>query len=77
MTSCPPLDQAYGLYPPHFDLFTEIVTNPAHFEPDGLLKLSRRVSPDGPQHGCKVGCSANMCKGEHGDGNGSIPDWPR
>jgi len=45
------------------DLFTEIVTNPAEWEPSGLLKLRRRVDPSGPQHSCKVGCSPNMCKG--------------
>ena len=44
-------------------LFREIVTNPAHFEPSGLLRLRRRIAPDGPQHTCDVGCSANMCKG--------------
>ncbi|EIN11890.1 hypothetical protein PUNSTDRAFT_99192 [Punctularia strigosozonata HHB-11173 SS5] len=44
-------------------LFDEIVTNPAHWE-DELLAIRRRVSPDGPQHSCKVGCSPNMCKGE-------------
>ena len=48
-------------------LFTEIVTNPAHWEPNGLLRLRRRISPDGPQHACKVGCSANMCKGDELD----------
>ncbi|KAG1715756.1 hypothetical protein ID866_1424 [Astraeus odoratus] len=46
------------------NLFEEIVTNPAAFEPSGLLKLRRRVDPTGPQHQCKVGCSPNMCKGE-------------
>jgi len=46
------------------DLFTEIVTNPAEWDESGLLKLYRRVDPDGPQHGCMIGCSANMCKGE-------------
>lgn len=45
-------------------LFTEIVTNPAEWDESGLLKLRRRVDPAGVQHGCKVGCSANMCKGE-------------
>ncbi|GJN90974.1 hypothetical protein Rhopal_003988-T1 [Rhodotorula paludigena] len=44
-------------------LFDEIVTNPAQFREDGLLELRRRVDPNGPQHGCKVGCSPNMCKG--------------
>ncbi|TFL01568.1 phosphatase phospho-type [Pterulicium gracile] len=48
-------------------LFTEIVTNPAEFQSDGLLKLRRRVDPDGPQHSCQIGCSPNMCKGEELD----------
>ena len=47
------------------DVFTEVVTNPAQFEPSGLLRLRRRVPKDGPQHGCTVGCSANMCKGTY------------
>jgi pyridoxal phosphate phosphatase PHOSPHO2 len=46
------------------NLFEEIVTNPAEFEPSGLLKLRRRVDPNGPQHSCTVGCSPNMCKGD-------------
>jgi pyridoxal phosphate phosphatase PHOSPHO2 len=46
------------------DLFTEIVTNPAEWDESGLLKLYRRVDPTGAQHGCMIGCSANMCKGE-------------
>jgi len=45
-------------------LFHEIVTNPAEWDPSGLLKLSRRVDPSGPQHKCTIGCSPNMCKGE-------------
>ncbi|OJT15761.1 Inorganic pyrophosphatase 1 [Trametes pubescens] len=45
-------------------LFDEIVTNPAEWDPSGLLKLRRRVDPSGPQHACKVGCSPNMCKGD-------------
>lgn len=44
-------------------VFREIVTNPASFTESGLLRLRRRISPDGPQHTCTVGCSANMCKG--------------
>ncbi|PSR81184.1 hypothetical protein PHLCEN_2v6519 [Hermanssonia centrifuga] len=45
-------------------LFDEIITNPAEWDPSGLLKLRRRVDPSGPQHTCQVGCSPNMCKGE-------------
>ena len=55
------IQQSKGLADP--PLFTEIVTNPAHWEPNGLLRLTRRIPPDGPQHSCRVGCSANMCKG--------------
>jgi len=46
------------------DIFEEIITNPANWDPTGLLKLRRRVDPAGPQHACQVGCNANMCKGE-------------
>ncbi|GJE95496.1 phosphatase phospho-type [Phanerochaete sordida] len=48
-------------------LFDEVITNPAEWDPSGLLKLRRRVDPAGPQHGCRVGCSPNMCKGEELD----------
>ncbi|KAE8214998.1 hypothetical protein CF327_g1672 [Tilletia walkeri] len=56
-----------GLQPPHTEIFSEIVTNPAEFEPSGLLRLRRRLDPSGPQHNCKVGCGPNMCKGEELD----------
>jgi hypothetical protein len=46
------------------DLFVEIVTNPAEWTDSGLLKIKRRIDPDGSQHKCTVGCSPNMCKGE-------------
>ncbi|KAJ7079157.1 phosphatase phospho-type [Mycena belliarum] len=46
------------------EMFDEVVTNPASWDPSGLLVLRRRVDPSGPQHACAVGCSANMCKGE-------------
>jgi len=46
------------------DIFDEIITNPATWTDDGLLKIRRRIDPDGPQHNCTVGCSPNMCKGE-------------
>ncbi|KAF8331106.1 phosphatase phospho-type [Cantharellus anzutake] len=46
------------------DIFEEIITNPAEWRDDGALIVKRRVSPDGPQHSCTTGCSANMCKGE-------------
>lgn len=45
--------------------FDEIITNPAEFKDSGLLELRRRVAADDKQqHGCKIGCSPNMCKGE-------------
>ncbi|SGY14259.1 BQ5605_C010g06121 [Microbotryum silenes-dioicae] len=43
------------------NFFEEIITNPAEWK-GNLLDLRRRVDPNGPQHGCKVGCSPNMCK---------------
>ncbi|KAL7410135.1 phosphatase phospho-type [Mrakia frigida] len=47
------------------DLFTRITTNNSHWNEDGKLIITRRIAPDAPkQHGCKIGCSANMCKGE-------------
>ncbi|KAK7692568.1 hypothetical protein QCA50_004198 [Cerrena zonata] len=49
------------------DLFEEIITNPAEWDPSGLLKLRRRIDPSAVQHECKVGCSPNMCKGEELD----------
>ncbi|KZT52261.1 hypothetical protein CALCODRAFT_476120 [Calocera cornea HHB12733] len=44
----------------------EVITNPAEWskEDPELLVVRRRVPPEGRQHGCTVGCSANMCKGE-------------
>ncbi|KAJ3791063.1 phosphatase phospho-type [Lentinula aff. detonsa] len=48
-------------------LFEEIITNPAEWDASGLLKLRRRIEPEGAQHNCKVGCSPNMCKGEELD----------
>src|SRR6267154_5366957 len=44
-------------------LFEEIVTNPAEWDTSGLLRLRRKIDPNGPQHACKIGCSPNMCKG--------------
>jgi len=49
------------------DLFTEIVTNPAEWDPSGLLKLRRHIDPSGPQHNCPVGCNPNICKGSELD----------
>ncbi|KAL7010010.1 hypothetical protein EMMF5_000029 [Cystobasidiomycetes sp. EMM_F5] len=47
------------------DIFDQIITNPASFTDDGLLKVSRRIPASSEnQHTCKVGCSPNMCKGD-------------
>ena len=46
------------------DLFTRVTTNPSYWTEDDKLIISRRVAPDAKQHGCKVGCSENMCKGK-------------
>ncbi|KAI0256282.1 putative phosphatase-domain-containing protein [Lactifluus subvellereus] len=46
------------------DLFTEIVANPAEWDPSGLLKVRPHVGPNGPQHNCPVGCDPNICKGD-------------
>ncbi|EPQ29326.1 uncharacterized protein PFL1_03081 [Pseudozyma flocculosa PF-1] len=55
----------HNLLPPAFELFTEIVTNPATWSPSGCLQLSRRIPASSPnQHACSVGCSPNMCKGD-------------
>ncbi|GFZ48777.1 hypothetical protein JCM24511_06526 [Saitozyma sp. JCM 24511] len=51
------------------DLFSEIVTNPAHWDashPDHL-HIGRRLPSTSPPHGCAVGCLANMCKGDELD----------
>lgn len=46
------------------NFFEDVITNPAQFLPNGCLEVKRRVLADAPkQHGCKVGCSPNMCKG--------------
>lgn len=45
------------------DFFARITTNPSAYDENGRLIIRRRVDPAGPQHTCKVGCSANMCKG--------------
>jgi len=49
------------------DLFEEIITNPADWTEDGLLRVRRRIGPDQRQHACKIGCSPNMCKGDELD----------
>lgn len=47
-------------------LFENVITNPAHWAGD-RLHIGRRLPADGPQHTCKVGCLANMCKGDELD----------
>ncbi|KAH9954129.1 phosphatase phospho-type [Russula dissimulans] len=49
------------------DLFTDIVTNPAEWDPSGLLKVGRHVDPNGPQHNCPLRCNPNICKGQELD----------
>ena len=51
------------------DLFSEIITNPAHWDsqqPD-WLHVGRRLPPSAEPHNCAVGCLANMCKGDELD----------
>jgi len=48
-------------------LFEEIVTNPAEWDSSGCLNLRRKIDPAGPQHGCTVGCTPNLCKGQELD----------
>ena len=51
------------------DLFSEIITNPAHWsaENPNRLNIGRRLPADQPPHGCHIGCLANMCKGDELD----------
>jgi pyridoxal phosphate phosphatase PHOSPHO2 len=46
------------------DIFDEIITNPAEWEDNGQLRIHRLVSPDGPQHNCRIRCDPGMCKGQ-------------
>ncbi|WAR58964.1 hypothetical protein PtB15_10B305 [Puccinia triticina] len=41
-----------------------VITNPARWDPENAdrLLLRRRVDAQESQHGCTLGCSANMCK---------------
>jgi hypothetical protein len=64
-SSIPLTSQHHGLT----NLFSEIVTNPAHWDashPDHL-HIGRRLPSTSPSHGCTVGCLANMCKGDELD----------
>ncbi|CED84959.1 Predicted haloacid dehalogenase-like hydrolase [Phaffia rhodozyma] len=49
------------------ELFDRITTNPSKWDENDKLIINRRISPDATQHGCQVGCSPNMCKGEELD----------
>ncbi|WWC64507.1 uncharacterized protein I303_107117 [Kwoniella dejecticola CBS 10117] len=51
------------------NLFADIITNPAHWNPDAPdhLIIGRRLPASEPPHGCGVGCLANMCKGDELD----------
>ncbi|WVQ84656.1 hypothetical protein IAT38_006811 [Cryptococcus sp. DSM 104549] len=51
------------------DLFSEIITNPAHWSEDApdRLNIARRLPASEPPHGCQIGCLANMCKGNELD----------
>ncbi|WWC91767.1 uncharacterized protein L201_006714 [Kwoniella dendrophila CBS 6074] len=50
-------------------LFSEIITNPAHWNPSAPdhLIIERRLPETEPPHGCSIGCLANMCKGDELD----------
>ncbi|KAI8822526.1 putative phosphatase-domain-containing protein [Fimicolochytrium jonesii] len=45
-------------------LFSKIITNPAHYDDIGCLRVKRLIPADGPQHGCPNGCAVNICKGQ-------------
>ncbi|KAI9634169.1 phosphatase phospho-type [Dioszegia hungarica] len=65
------------------NLFSEIITNPAHWDAEhpSLLHIGRRLPATSPPHGCKIGCLANMCKGDELDAwmaaNGGWEAWDR
>ncbi|KAF9192320.1 hypothetical protein BGZ50_008684 [Haplosporangium sp. Z 11] len=47
------------------NLFSAIITNPAHWDDQDRLRIKRLIPADGPPHGCTVGvCSLNLCKGK-------------
>lgn len=54
----------------HFNvrhLFTHIITNPAHFDEGGCLRVRRMIPANATQHNCPNGCSLNICKGNEID----------
>lgn len=58
-------EQAHGLT----SLFSQIITNPAHWDTThpNLLHVGRRLPSTAPPHNCRIGCLANMCKGDELD----------
>ncbi|KAG0242745.1 phosphatase phospho-type [Mortierella sp. GBAus27b] len=44
-------------------LFTKVITNPAHFDNQGRLRVVRFHGLDKEPHGCPLPCHANLCKG--------------
>lgn len=44
------------------DALEAIVTNPAHYDGDGRLRIAPRHAATAPPHGCPL-CPANLCKG--------------
>ncbi|KAG0280384.1 hypothetical protein BGZ95_010296 [Linnemannia exigua] len=44
-------------------LFTGILTNPASFNPQGRLNVTRYHGLDKPPHQCQLPCEPNLCKG--------------
>ncbi|KAF9343523.1 hypothetical protein BGX34_006654, partial [Mortierella sp. NVP85] len=44
-------------------LFSKIITNPAHFDDQGRLRVARFHGLDQEPHRCPMPCHANLCKG--------------
>ncbi|KAG0005116.1 hypothetical protein BGZ65_011953 [Modicella reniformis] len=44
-------------------LFTKVITNPAHFDDRGRLRIERFHGLDKDPHGCPMPCHENLCKG--------------
>ncbi|KAF9429220.1 hypothetical protein BGZ76_001644 [Entomortierella beljakovae] len=44
-------------------LFTTVITNPAHFDNQGRLHVSRYHGINKEPHGCSLLCHPNLCKG--------------
>ncbi|KAF8935759.1 phosphatase phospho-type [Dissophora ornata] len=45
-------------------LFSKIITNPAHFNPEHRLHVARFHGLDQAPHNCPLSCHANLCKGQ-------------